>query len=69
MQPVKDHEVLPEQHTHKMAPTEHRTFEHNNDEHTRARLEKEQAQFQNTKEVGQVQYVTILSNFPVSFPN
>ncbi|PSR82136.1 hypothetical protein BD289DRAFT_468226 [Coniella lustricola] len=56
VQPIQHHEVLPEKHTHQVAPTEHRTFEHGNEDHTRQRLEKERAQFQDKTEVGSVQH-------------
>lgn len=56
VQPIKDKEVLPEQHTHQMAAVETRNINHGNDEHVRQRLEAEKAQFKNTREVGDVQH-------------
>jgi len=55
VQPITDREVLPEQHSHNIAPTEHREVKHGNDEHIRQKLAAEQAQFKNTREVGETQ--------------
>ena len=52
MQPVKDREVLPEQHTHNMIPVEHREHQHGDQEAIKARLEQERMQFQNTRVEG-----------------
>jgi len=56
IQPVQDREVLPEQHTHNMAGVEHRNIKHGDDSHIKDRLASEQAQFKNTREVGDVQH-------------
>jgi len=56
VQPIKDQEVLPEQHTHNMAAVEHREIKHGDDSHIKDRLAADQAQFRNTREVGDVQY-------------
>ncbi|KAF2721254.1 hypothetical protein K431DRAFT_224699 [Polychaeton citri CBS 116435] len=50
VQPVKDREVLPTQHHHKEAAIEHKSFEHDNAESTRARIQDEAAQFKNTSQ-------------------
>ncbi|KAI9053203.1 hypothetical protein LZ554_003469 [Drepanopeziza brunnea f. sp. 'monogermtubi'] len=56
VQPIMDKEVLPEQHTHQMAGVEHRSFKHGNDDHVKERLAAEQAQFKNTRTVGDTQH-------------
>jgi len=56
IQPIQDKEVLAEQHSHNMAPVEHRQVSHGNDEHVKSRLEKEAAQFKNTREVSDTQH-------------
>lgn len=48
VQPVKDREVLPEKHVHQMAGVQNKEFEHARPEETRARLEREAAQFRDT---------------------
>jgi len=58
VQPVKDREILPEQHSHNLVGTEEREFTHGNEEHVRARLEAERAQFQNTREIGSTQHTS-----------
>ena len=55
IQPVKDREVLPEQHSHHMASVEQREYKHGDDHSVRARLEQERAQFQNTRTQGATQ--------------
>ena len=55
IQPVKDREVLPEQHIHKMAAVETREQVHGDAEAIKARLEQERAQFQNTRSVAATQ--------------
>ncbi|TVY13772.1 hypothetical protein LARI1_G007928 [Lachnellula arida] len=55
VQPIQDREVLPEQHSHQMAGIEHRNITHGTDEHAKSRLAAEQAQFKNTREVGETQ--------------
>ncbi|KAL5330432.1 hypothetical protein ACEPPN_003960 [Leptodophora sp. 'Broadleaf-Isolate-01'] len=56
VQPIKDREVLPEQHTHQMAGVETRNLKHGNDDHVKERLAAEQAQFKNTRTVGETQH-------------
>jgi hypothetical protein len=56
IQPVKDREVLPEQHSHQMAGVEHRNMNHGNDDHVKQRLATEASQFKNTREVGETQH-------------
>ncbi|KAI9840157.1 MAG: hypothetical protein M1837_001870 [Sclerophora amabilis] len=48
IQPVKDREVLPEQHSHNLASVENRHIQHGNDDDVRRRLEQERAQFHDT---------------------
>jgi len=52
VQPVKDREVLPEQHRHNIIPVEHREHQHGNPDAIKARLEQERTQFQNTRTEG-----------------
>jgi hypothetical protein len=61
VQIVKDREVLPEQHTDRVAPIENRSYQHGNPEHVKQRLETEAAQFKNTKSVLEVQHTTATS--------
>jgi len=56
VQPIKDREILPEQHSHQMGGVEHRNIEHGNDQHVKDRLAAEQAQFKNTREVDSTQH-------------
>ncbi|TVY46533.1 hypothetical protein LCER1_G009324 [Lachnellula cervina] len=58
VQPIQDREVLPEQHSHQMAGVEHRNIKHGSDEHARSKLAAEQAQFKNTREIGETQRST-----------
>jgi len=46
VQPIKDQEVLPEQHHHKQVGVEHRTHDHRDHAQTQQHLQKEKAQFQ-----------------------
>lgn len=55
VQPILDREVLPEQHSHKLAATERRDIKHGDDSDLKERLATEQAQFKNTREVGPTQ--------------
>jgi len=55
VQPIADREVLPEQHSHNVAATEHREIKHGNDSQLKEKLAAEQAQFNNTREVGATQ--------------
>ena len=48
VQPIKDREVLPEKHSHQMASVQHKEFEHENPQETRARLDREAQQFRDT---------------------
>lgn len=50
VQPVIDQARLPEQHHHNIIPVEHRSFEHDNADQVRQRLEAERAQFRDTQE-------------------
>ena len=50
VQPVIDQAQLPEQHHHNIIPVEHRSFEHDNADQVRQRLEAERAQFRDTQE-------------------
>jgi len=56
VQPIKDREVLPEEHHHNVAGVEHREIKHGNDAHIKERLAAEQAQFKNTRDVGDVHH-------------
>ncbi|EDN98896.1 hypothetical protein SS1G_13755 [Sclerotinia sclerotiorum 1980 UF-70] len=56
VQPIKDHEVLPEQHSHKLGAVEHRNIQHGSDAQVKDRLAAEQAQFKNTRSVGETQH-------------
>ncbi|KAK0119373.1 hypothetical protein ONS95_010824 [Cadophora gregata] len=58
VQPIKDREVLPEQHTHQMAGVETRNLKHGSDDHVKERLAAEQAQFKNTRTVGDTQHTS-----------
>lgn len=51
VQPVKDREVLPERHEHRMAGVETRHVDHGDSAAIAARLEQERAQFQDHREV------------------
>ena len=46
---MKDREVLPEQHQHRMAGVEHREHHHGNVAAVEARLEQERAQFRDSR--------------------
>jgi len=58
VQPVKDQEVLPEQHHHNMGGVEHRTHDHRNHHETKDRLHKEAAQFQHESVRAPTQHTT-----------
>lgn len=47
VQPVRDTEVLPEQHHHKTHDVQHKTYDHRDHDQTREKLQVEKAQFQN----------------------
>ncbi len=49
IQPIKDREVLPEQHKHYVAPVEERHIDRGNDAEIRRRLEAERAQFKDQR--------------------
>lgn len=49
VQPVKDREVLPEQHSHNVVGVEHREHRHGDASTIKAKLEQEAAQFKNTR--------------------
>ena len=57
VQPIADREVLPEQHSHQMAGVEHRNIKHGSNDHAMSRLAAEQAQFKNTRSVGETQHI------------
>ena len=48
IQPIQHQEVLPEKHLHQMAAVQERSFDHENPEQTRAKLEREAARFKDT---------------------
>jgi transcriptional regulator CtsR len=48
IQPLQQREVLPEKHEHQMVAVEHRSFEHDDQEKTRASLEETAAKFHDT---------------------
>ncbi|TGO58081.1 hypothetical protein BOTNAR_0188g00140 [Botryotinia narcissicola] len=56
VQPIQDREVLPEQHTHQLGSVEHRNINHGDDNQIQERLAAEQAQFKNTRTVGETQH-------------
>jgi hypothetical protein len=56
VQPVQDKEILPEQHTHNVAGVQHKEIHHGDDSHVKDRLAAEQAQFKDTREIGQTQH-------------
>ncbi|KAI1329071.1 hypothetical protein F5Y16DRAFT_397785 [Xylariaceae sp. FL0255] len=56
VQPIKDREVLPEQHTHKMGEVEHRTFDKRDLRDTKDRLSKESGKFKDERTVQGTQY-------------
>jgi len=58
VQPIQHREVLPEQHSHHQHETEHRHIKHGDDSHVKERLAAEQAQFKNTRSVGDTQHTT-----------
>jgi len=58
VQPIQDREVLPEQHSHRMAGVEHRNIKHGNDDHVKEHLAAEQAQFKNSRTVGDIQHTS-----------
>lgn len=49
VQPVLDRRVVPETHTHHMAPVEVREYDHGNNRDITERLKQEQAQFHDTR--------------------
>jgi len=55
VQPVKDKEVLPTQHSHKTVGVEERDIDHSNGDSVNQRLAAEKAEFKNTREVGELQ--------------
>ncbi|TVY32316.1 hypothetical protein LOCC1_G008536, partial [Lachnellula occidentalis] len=59
VQPIADREVLPEQHTSQVTGVEHRHIKHGSDDHAKAKLAAEQAQFKNTREVGETERQTV----------
>lgn len=56
IQPIHDREVLPEQHSHQLGAVEHRNIKHGDDAHIKERLAAEQAQFKNTRDVGETKH-------------
>jgi len=58
VQPVKDREVLPEQHHHNMVGVDHHTHDHRDHAGTKERLEQEAAQFRNESVRAPAQHTT-----------
>jgi len=56
VQPIQDREVLPEEHQQRQLDVEERRIKHGDDSHVQERLAAEQAQFKNTRSVGETQY-------------
>jgi len=56
VQPVQHQEVLPEQHTHQMAPVVEKQFEHDDASRTRQQLESQAAQFTDTSTTHETQH-------------
>jgi len=53
VQPIKDREILPEQHQHNMVPVAVKELHHGNEAEIKARLEREAAQFRDTRTEGE----------------
>ncbi|KAL9485201.1 hypothetical protein ACSS6W_003990 [Trichoderma asperelloides] len=51
VQPVKDSETLPEKHSHKVLPTEERTYEHSNNKEVEGLLKRDEAKYKDTSAV------------------
>jgi hypothetical protein len=51
VQPLEDRQVLPEKHTHQMAPAQEREFHHGDDSAIRQRLQEETGKFHDTSRV------------------
>jgi len=58
VQPIQHQQVLPEEHTHDLAATQHRQFQHGNNEQVKERLAAENAQFKNTRTIGETQHTS-----------
>lgn len=56
VQPIKDREILPEQHSHQMAGIQRKEFEHANPADVKARLEAEAMQFKDTSTTRNTQH-------------
>lgn len=48
VQPIAHREILPEKHTHQIAAVQERSFDHDNKDETRIKLEQEAAKFKDT---------------------
>ncbi|KAI9651885.1 MAG: hypothetical protein M1831_007507 [Alyxoria varia] len=55
VQPVHDRDILPEQHSHNLAQQEHRQYKHGDNDQTKERIARDQAQFQNQRTMGHTQ--------------
>lgn len=53
VQPIQHREVIPEKHTHNLAPQVNREFKHDNEQETQRRVASELGQFQNTQQIHQ----------------
>ncbi|KAL5086937.1 hypothetical protein Trisim1_008504 [Trichoderma cf. simile WF8] len=51
VQPVNTKEVLPEKHSHKVLPTEHKSFEHGNDKNVESYLNRDAEKYKDTSVV------------------
>jgi len=58
VQPIQHQEVLPERHTHNMGAVQERTFEHDDAEQTRMKLEGEAARFRDTSTTHETRHTT-----------
>ncbi|KAI8631747.1 hypothetical protein F5Y19DRAFT_424696 [Xylariaceae sp. FL1651] len=58
IQPLKDREVVPEEHRYEQAGTQHRNIDHNAGNDAKATIEREQAQFKDTSLEGNTQKTT-----------
>jgi hypothetical protein len=58
VQPVKDREVLSEQHHHNLVPVEHRTHDHRNTQDTESRLQQNAAQFKDQSVRGETRHTS-----------
>lgn len=56
VQPVKDREVLPEQHKHNIVGVEERSYEHGSPKDVEAKLAAEKAKFRDERVVGDTEH-------------